>query len=106
MKTVKHSSSCSRVAFQAQNGTLRDLVQISLLAEFMSQPAYVELRTKEQLGYNLAVTASHKIGYSSKFLEIYVQGERHPAFVEGRINQFLIKFRVNIAQPPMQYKLF
>lgn len=97
MNTTKHSNSCTRVAFQAANGTLRDFVIISLLAQFMTQPFYVEMRIKQQLGYDLGVSATNEIGYTSKILDIYVQGERDPVFVEGRINQFLINFRVNRA---------
>ncbi len=60
----------------------------------MEQPASVALRTKEQLGYDLAVYSGREVGYSSNSLDFYVQGERNPSYVEERMNNFLIKFRV------------
>jgi insulysin len=56
--------------------------------------AYNQLRTKEQLGYTVG-TVIRKFRGSQGF-QVLVQGDRHPAYVESRIDNFLLGLNVGI----------
>lgn len=61
-----------------------------LLDQITHEPAFDQLRTKEQLGYVVfsgARTTSTTIGY--RFI---VQSERNPAYLESRIDSFLANY--------------
>jgi len=68
-------------------------VILGLLNTFSYSMSYDQLRTKEQLGYTVG-TLVRKFRGSQGF-QILVQGDRHPAFVESRIDNFLEGLDVN-----------
>jgi insulysin len=61
----------------------------SLLAQILSEPAYSTLRTKEQLGHVVFCTAWAMYNNTEKGMRICVQSEKHPVFLEQRVNAFL-----------------
>jgi insulysin len=65
--------------------------RLDLLAEMMSEPFFNTLRTKEQLGYN--VTSSRWSRTASLGLRLRVQSERHPDFLETRVDAFLEHYK-------------
>jgi insulysin len=68
--------------------TLR--AKLLLLAQMTEEPAFDQLRTKEQLGYVVftgARMASTTMGY-----RVIIQSERTPEYLESRINNFFNEF--------------
>ncbi len=82
---------CIEYLLTVGDKSVRQLRAKTLLLDQMThEPAFDQLRTKEQLGYVVfsgARTASTTIGY--RFI---IQSEKTPAFLESRINAFLITF--------------
>jgi insulysin len=62
-------------------------VLIDLLNQLAYEPSYDQLRTKEQLGYVVGTGVRRARG--TQGFQILVQGDRHPAYVETRIDNFL-----------------
>lgn len=69
--------------------------RLLLVDHLLKDPTFSVLRTKEQLGYIVQST----IWYRSSALGfvIRIQSERHPAYVEKRIEKFLESHRSEIA---------
>jgi insulysin len=61
--------------------------RVDLLAEMMNEPFFDILRTKEQLGYNVISGCWSRT--ASLGLRFRVQSERHPDFLEARVDAFL-----------------
>lgn len=61
----------------------------------MSEPAFDQLRTKEQLGY-IVFTGASKLG-SNLVLRIIVQSTKDPHFLDERVEAFLEQFRAELA---------
>jgi insulysin len=94
VKLEQGSHSNSAVIFLHQLGPLRNPRKV-VMAEFLAQLAYKpffdQLRTQEQLGYTFGTsTRSFEATMAFQFI---VQGERHPAYVEKRIESFLQQFQ-------------
>ncbi|KIX04387.1 uncharacterized protein Z518_05255 [Rhinocladiella mackenziei CBS 650.93] len=65
--------------------------RLQLFAQMTDEPAFDQLRTKEQLGYVVwsgVRPAAVTMGY-----RILIQSERDPGYLETRINAFLFKFK-------------
>lgn len=65
-----------------------------LLGQMTDEPAFDQLRTKEQLGYVVwsgIRPAAVTLGY-----RVLIQSERDPDYLESRINAFLLKFRTDL----------
>jgi insulysin len=63
---------------------------VGLFGQMTSEPAFDQLRTKEQLGYIVFSgprASSTMIGYM-----VLVQSERTPEYLESRVDAFLVKF--------------
>jgi insulysin len=84
---MTYSSSCVSVLFQTGITTPKDNALIELLHQFATEPIYDQLRTKEQLGYT--VWTSVRRSRETQGFQILVQGDKHPAYVESRIDKFL-----------------
>ncbi|XP_077296687.1 insulin-degrading enzyme-like [Arctopsyche grandis] len=82
-----HCSSCALLYFQCGLQSTYSNVLIELLLQIISEPCFDILRTKEQLGY----TVSRGIRYCNGVLgiRISVQSDRHPSYVESRVEAFL-----------------
>ncbi|KAF9652907.1 hypothetical protein BDM02DRAFT_3183249 [Thelephora ganbajun] len=61
----------------------------SLLAQILSEPAFNVLRTQEQLGYIVACSQWALPGDVYFGIRILVQSERHPTYLEERVEAFL-----------------
>ncbi|KAJ3343860.1 Insulinase (Peptidase M16) [Gonapodya sp. JEL0774] len=66
-------------------------IRLMLVNQMITEPAFDQLRTKEQLGY--MVSASIRTGTGVMGLRILIQSERDPVFLESRIEEFLQQFR-------------
>lgn len=77
---------------QVMDQTLR--AQLQLFAQITEEPAFDQLRTKEQLGYVVwsgVRPAATMMGY-----RILIQSERDPDYLEDRCDAFLLKMRAYI----------
>jgi len=64
-------------------------VTSSLLTQLLSEPAFDVLRTREQLGYIVSCRDHTLAGSSERGLQIIVQSEMKPGFLEERVEAFL-----------------
>ncbi|GMK56588.1 hypothetical protein CspeluHIS016_0304280 [Cutaneotrichosporon spelunceum] len=84
VKNPAEPNSC--VVYWLYTGDVTDPVaraRLALLGQIAKEPAFNQLRTKEQLGYITMAQAT------STGLRVLVQSERDPVYVETRIESFL-----------------
>jgi len=62
---------------------------LELLVQIISEPCFNILRTKEQLGY--IVFSGIRRANGVQGLRVIVQSERHPSYVDQRVEAFLAK---------------
>ena len=74
--------------------------RLLLVDHLLKEPTFSVLRTKEQLGY--VVQSMIWIRSSTLGFVIRIQSERHPAYVEKRIETFLESYRAEIASMDME----
>jgi insulysin len=82
-----HLSSCAAILFQTGMQSTRDNVLVELLEHIANEPCFNQLRTKEQLGY--IVFTGVRRAHGTQGIQFLVQSDRHPVFVESRIDSFL-----------------
>ncbi|ODN05282.1 Insulin-degrading enzyme [Orchesella cincta] len=82
-----HLSSCAAVLFQTGMQGTRQNVLVELLEHIANEPCFNQLRTKEQLGY--IVFTGVRRAHGTQGIQFLVQSDRHPVYVEGRIDNFL-----------------
>ena len=90
---LKESNSAIEFCIQVGNvadPTLR--VNTSLIAHIANEPAFNILRTQEQLGYIVSSGVRKQTGMIS--FRIIIQSDKHPLFLEARIEKFLSTLRV------------
>lgn len=68
---------------------------LELLVQIISEPCFNILRTKEQLGYIVFSGIRRSNGVQG--LRVIVQSERHPSYVDQRVEAFLTKMEGYIA---------
>ncbi|KAK6638804.1 hypothetical protein RUM43_007073 [Polyplax serrata] len=85
------SSSCTETYYQCDPLSTKNNMLMELLVQIMQDPCFNILRTKEQLGY--IVSSGVRRSNCVQGLRIIVQSDRHPAYIEQRIEAFLIQFR-------------
>ncbi|XP_063610244.1 insulin-degrading enzyme-like isoform X2 [Penaeus indicus] len=84
-----HRDSAIETFFQCgMQGTHPNML-LELLCQIFAEPAFDELRTKEQLGY--IVWCGVRRANGTQGLRIIVQGDRHPQYLDSRIEAFLHK---------------
>lgn len=72
-------------------------VAVQLLRQMMWEPFFDQLRTKEQLGYN--VSTDVKVTAEVSGLVFALQAANHaPDYLEARVEAFLIRFREMLAK--------
>ena len=87
------------IEYYAQIGHVMDLklrAQLQLFAQISEEPAFDQLRTKEQLGYVVwsgVRPAATRMGY-----RILIQSERDPEYLEQRCDVFLLKMKQQLAE--------
>ncbi|XP_053988603.1 insulin-degrading enzyme [Hylaeus volcanicus] len=82
-----HKNSCTGVYYQTGLQSTQSSMLLDLLAQILSEPCFTTLRTKEQLGY--IVFSGVQRTNAAEGLRIIVQSDRHPKYVEQRIDAFL-----------------
>jgi len=89
----------SALVYQLQIGFVpqRELLSTKLLLlHMMREPAFDDLRTKQQLGYIVFVTRSE--GRSVFGIRFTIQSEREPVYLESRVETFLEAYREQAAK--------
>ncbi|TIC14554.1 a-pheromone processing metallopeptidase Ste23 [Wallemia mellicola] len=79
----------SAIEYYNEVGDVVDLdlrTKLSLFAQIVHEPAFDQLRTKEQLGYMVFSGMRKSIGAMG--FRVLIQSERPPAFLEQRIEEF------------------
>ena len=66
---------------------VRQRAHVELFAQIVREPAFDQLRTKEQLGY--LVWSGTRIGSTHMGFHVAIQSERKPEYLESRIDSFL-----------------
>ncbi|XP_068625858.1 insulin-degrading enzyme [Battus philenor] len=82
-----HKSSCASLYYACGVRATRPNVALELLAQALAEPCFNVLRTKEQLGYIVFSGVRRANGVQG--LRIIVQSDRHPEYLEERIEAFL-----------------
>uniref|UniRef100_A0A8D9BMR4 Insulin-degrading enzyme n=5 Tax=Cacopsylla melanoneura TaxID=428564 RepID=A0A8D9BMR4_9HEMI len=82
-----HKSSCIEIYYQCGLQNTKDNVLLELFAQLIHEPCFDVLRTKEQLGYIVMSGIRKSSGVQG--LRVIVQSDKHPLFVEERIETFL-----------------
>ncbi|XP_044737581.1 insulin-degrading enzyme [Chrysoperla carnea] len=82
-----HRSSCTSLYYQCGMQKTESNMLLELFLQIISEPCYDILRTKEQLGYMVFSGLRRSNGVQG--LRIIVQSDRHPNFVDSRIEEFL-----------------
>ncbi|KAK7686016.1 hypothetical protein QCA50_010827 [Cerrena zonata] len=88
----------SSITFYCQFGDIADArlrAVLSLIVHMIREPAFTQLRTVEQLGYIVASAVWSSSG--SMGLGIKIQSLRSPAYLEHRVEEFLVQFRQTLA---------
>ncbi|OQV04887.1 Peptidase M16 inactive domain-containing protein [Cladophialophora immunda] len=82
-------------------GNVMDLdlrAKVQLLSQMTDEPAFDQLRTKEQLGY--VVWSGIRPAAATMGYRVLIQSERDPDYLETRINAFLLKFKSDLESMP------
>ncbi|XP_012261292.2 insulin-degrading enzyme isoform X2 [Athalia rosae] len=82
-----HKSSCAEVYYQCNLQATESNMLLELLVQIISEPCFNTLRTKEQLGY--IVFSGIRRTNGAQGLRVIVQSDKHPQYVEQRIEAFL-----------------
>ncbi|XP_045108140.1 insulin-degrading enzyme-like isoform X1 [Portunus trituberculatus] len=93
-----HKSSAVETYFQCGMQETHNNMLLELLCQIFAEPAFDELRTKEQLGY--IVWCGIRRANGTQGLRIIVQGDRHPEYLTSRIEAFLHKMGDNLEKLP------
>nr|XP_045607622.1 insulin-degrading enzyme-like [Procambarus clarkii] len=89
-----HRSSSVETYFQCGLQDTHQNMLLELLCQIFAEPAFDELRTKEQLGY--IVWCGIRRANGTQGLRVIVQGDRHPEYLDSRIESFLHKMGENL----------
>lgn len=89
-----HKSSCTEVYYQSGLQSTELNMLLELIAQIISEPCFNILRTKEQLGYIVFSDVCQTNG--AQGLRVIVQSDKHPKYVEKRIDLFMKSMLVNI----------
>ncbi|XP_075989549.1 insulin degrading metalloproteinase [Anticarsia gemmatalis] len=82
-----HRSSCASIYYGCGVRATRQNVALELLAHAIAEPCFNILRTKEQLGYIVFSGVRRSNGVQG--LRVIVQSDRHPQYLEQRIEAFI-----------------
>ncbi|XP_071641482.1 insulin-degrading enzyme-like isoform X1 [Temnothorax longispinosus] len=93
-----HKSSCAMVYHPTGLQSTESNMLLELLAQIIAEPCFNTLRTKEQLGY--IVFSGIRKTSGAQGLRIIVQSDKHPQYVEKRIDSFLDSMLEHISTMP------
>ncbi|CAG8531352.1 10171_t:CDS:10, partial [Cetraspora pellucida] len=106
MEVLDEKEINSAISYYIQVGDVMDRelrAKLALVGQISEEPAFDQLRTKEQLGYYVWSTVEE--GTGSIAIKIGVQSEKDPIYLENRIEEFLIKLQTIIENmPEEEYK--
>lgn len=71
----------------SSSDNMRSVALAELCGSMLSEPAYSQLRTQEQLGY--IVWASSRISYHVTGFRVTIQSEKSPDYLDERVEDFL-----------------
>ncbi|KAG5331760.1 IDE enzyme, partial [Acromyrmex charruanus] len=86
-KNDLYKSSCTVVYYPTGLQSTESNMLLELLAQIIAEPCFNTLKTKEQLGYTVLSDIHRSSG--AQGLRIIVESDKHPQYVEKRINLFL-----------------
>ncbi|KAJ3551779.1 hypothetical protein NM688_g4513 [Phlebia brevispora] len=90
----------STISYYIHTGSIlapRNRVTAAFLAQYLREPAFNILRTREQLGYVVDCSHWSSPGQAEGGLRIVIQSERAPAYLEERVDAFLDEMKENLA---------
>ncbi|KAF7987713.1 hypothetical protein HCN44_003576 [Aphidius gifuensis] len=87
LDNIHHKSSCTEIYYQCGVQSTENNMNLELLVQLISEPCFNVLRTKEQLGYIVFSGVLRTNG--AQGLRIIVQSDKHPNYVEKRIDEFV-----------------
>lgn len=90
-----HSSSAVEVVLQGGTQSTRNNALFELIAQILHEPAYDELRTKEQLGY--IVWSGLRRSNGTQGFRVIVQSPHNPEYLDQRIEAFFAKMEQTLA---------
>ncbi|XP_077261361.1 insulin-degrading enzyme-like isoform X1 [Temnothorax americanus] len=93
-----HKSSCAMVYHPTGLQSTESNMLLELLAQIIAEPCFNTLRTEEQLGY--IVFSGIRKTSGAQGLRIIVQSDKHPQYVEKRIDSFLDSMLEHISTMP------
>ena len=99
-----HKSSCTQVYYQAGVKSTKNNMLVELFTQIISEPCFNILRTKEQLGYIVFSGIRRNNGVQG--IRIIVQSNKHPQFVEDKIDEFLDSMEVSFEYFMVQFSCF
>ena len=82
-----HRSSCIENYYQCGLQDTRNNMLLELFSQIINEDCYNQLRTKEQLGY--IVFSGVRRSNGAQGLRVIVQSDRHPDYLDQRIETFL-----------------
>lgn len=91
-----HRSSCTETYLQCSLQSTQSNMVLELFVQIITEPCFNILRTKEQLGYIVFSGIRRSNGVQG--LRIIVQSDRHPAYVDQRVEAFLANMGEHIRQ--------
>ncbi|XP_033214183.1 insulin-degrading enzyme isoform X2 [Belonocnema kinseyi] len=91
-----HKSSCTEVYYQSGLQSTESNMLLELFAQIISEPCFKVLRTDEQLGY--IVFSGIRKTNGAQGLRIIVQSDKHPKYVEERIDKFMESMQEHITK--------
>ncbi|KAL3284944.1 hypothetical protein HHI36_019075 [Cryptolaemus montrouzieri] len=87
-----HKPSCIELYYQCGLQATEINVKLELFAKIMQEPCFNVLRTKQQLGYIVFSGIRRSNGVQG--LRIIVQSEKHPAYLDEKIEEFLLSMKL------------
>ncbi|XP_069679683.1 insulin-degrading enzyme isoform X2 [Periplaneta americana] len=91
-----HRSSCTEIYYQCSLQSTHTNMLLELLVQLINEPCFNILRTKEQLGYIVFSGIRRSNGVQG--LRVIVQSDRHPSYVDQRVEAFLAKMEDYISE--------
>ena len=88
-------SSCIENYYQCGLQDTRQNMLLELFSQIINENCYNQLRTQEQLGY--IVFSGVRRSNGAQGLRVIVQSERHPAYLDTRIESFLAGVAATLA---------
>lgn len=89
-----HKPSCTEVYYPTGLQSTESNMLLELFAQIIFEPCFSVLRTDEQLGY--IVWSGLRRTNAAQGLRLIVQSDKHPQYVEERMDKFMASMQVRI----------